>query len=226
MALAPALSQALPSVHTEDFIPDGIRTGFNGFENAPVSGWDFSGDFPHAEGGLSVAQVDGAGPAGIWMTCGAMHSAAYCFGATGHEGNFSWYPNGGDNGYTRLTRTDGLDFFNLGFLTGNAYTSVGATYLHYVLKDNGTTVLDGQVLVPQGSADRGYLGFGGGGFDEVWVSEVAVGGGRNLLAIDSIEMNAGNVSPVPEPAMVWMLGAGLACLAGRRWQSRAARSGR
>jgi hypothetical protein len=210
MTLASVASQAAPLVYTYDFIPDSTRTGFNGFESAPVDGWYFSGTFPYSEGGISVTQVTNQDPSPIWMTCGAIHATGYCFGVTGHEGQYSWYPNGGDDGFTKLTRSDGLDFGNVGFLTGNAYTTVGSTYLQYVLRENGDTVLAGQILVPKGSPDRGYLGFGGGGFDEIWVSEVSVTGGNNLLALDSIEMSA---AAVPEPTTISMFAVALAGLA-------------
>jgi len=209
LAMASVASQATPIVYTYDFIPDSTRSGFNGFENAAVDGWFFNGTFPYSEGGISVSQV-ADNPRSIWMTAGAIGAPGYSFGVTGHEGQYSWYPNGGDDGFTKLTLSNGIDFESVGFLTGNAYTSVGSTYLKYVLWDNGETVLTGQVLIPKGSPDRGYLGFGGGGFDEIWVSEVSVTGGNNALALDSIET-------VPEPTTISLLGVALLGLAvGRR----------
>lgn len=207
-AAAPLAAHAYVTVYTVDFISDSVRTGFNGFESAPAQGWYFDGTFPYSEGGISVEQV-GDAPSAIWLTCGAAHAAGYCFGVTGAEGQYSWYPNGGDEGYTKITRSNGADFDSVGFLTGNTYTTVGATYLNYTLRNDGATIVSGQILIPKNSPDRGYLGFGGGGFDEIWVSEVSVTGGRNGLAIDSIEIG---VSPVPEPASFALFGAGLAVL--------------
>ena len=208
MAFTSITSNASPIVYTYDFIANSNRTGFNGLEGAPVNGNYYAGSFPYTEGGVSVSQI-ASDPRPIWMTAGAIHAPGYPFGVTGHEGRYSWYPNGGDNGFTELTRSDGLDFYNVGFLTGNAYTSVGATYINYILLEHGITVLAGQLLVPKGSADRGYLGFGGGGFDEVRVSETSVTGGNNLFALDSIEMSA---NAIPEPNTILLLIAALAGL--------------
>lgn len=198
------IAQATPVVYTYDFIPDSSRSRFNGFENAPVSGWYYNGTFPYVEDGISVSQVADS-PKQIWMRCGAIKANGYCFGTAGHDGNYSWYPNGGDDGYTKITRADGLNFANVGFVTGNGYTISGAAYLHYVLLENGLTVLEGQILIPKNSPARGYLGFGGGGFDEILVSEPIAIVGTNVLAVDSIEMS----NFVPEPQTLALLLAGL-----------------
>jgi hypothetical protein len=204
---------ATPIVHTTDFIPDDSRSAFNGFEKADVSGWFYAGVYPYVEDGISVAQAFGAPPTSIWMTCGAIRAKGYCFGETGHEGKYSWYPSGGDSGFTVLRLADGGEFGNVGFLTGNAYTTVDDTYLKYTLVNKGAVVLTGELLVPKGSPDRGYLGFEGGGFDQIQISEIPVGGGKNLLAIDSIEMSA---LAVPEPGSLSLLVIAMAALLSRR----------
>ena len=205
-------TQAQPTVHTSDFIPDAARYAFNGFENAPTDsiGWFYDGPFPYVESGVEIAQV-AADPKRIWLTCGAIRANGYCFGVGGHEGNYSWYPSGGDNGYTQITRSGGATFESLGLLAGNSSRSTTDTYLNYSLLNDGAVVLAGRILVPMNSADSIYLGFSGGGFDAVHLSENPISGGLNGLTIDSIELAP--VTPVPEPATALLLFAGLCALA-------------
>ena len=53
-------SHAAIVVHTSDFIPDGSRTHFNGFEAIPNDGTFYTGgNGPYAEGGITVEQING-----------------------------------------------------------------------------------------------------------------------------------------------------------------------
>jgi PEP-CTERM motif len=212
--------EAQPTVHTADFIPDATRYGFNGFENAPTDsiGSFYDGPFPYVEGGVEVTQF-ATNPKPIWLKCGAIRASGYCFGPIGHEGKYSWYPNGGDNGYTQITRSGNATFESVGLLAGNSARSTTDTYLSYSLLNDGAVVLSGKLLVPMNSADSIYLGFGGGGFDEVRLSENPISGGSNSLAIDSIEL--GSLTPVPEPATALLLFAGIFALARTRRSSDA-----
>jgi hypothetical protein len=209
-------AQAMPVVHTTDFIPDLARNGFNGFERASTdaSGLFYGGAYPYVEDGIEVTQVDGDPAAQIWLTCGAIRATGYCFGQTGHEGKHSWFPNNGDSGYTRIARSGGGDFESVGFLVGNSWTSVAASYMTYSLLNDGVVVLSGRILVPQRGPDLSYLGFGGGGFDELQLSLRPIQGGDNGLALDSIELAP--FVPLPTPTTFLLVAVGLLLLGGLR----------
>jgi hypothetical protein len=194
------------TVHTADFIADGTRTNFNGFEGTPSTG---SFGSTYTEDGITVAQINGI-PNGIWTGCGG------CFGGgTGQpEGVRSWYPNGGDNGYTSITLSSGMNFTDVGFFTGNGG---GSTSLYlYVLLSGGAAVQTGNVATS--FQEGGYLGFGGGGFDTILVRSSGGGtsffdGRPNIFALDGIEL-AGVPSAVPVPTAVWLFGTALIGLFG------------
>ncbi len=196
--LLSATAQAV-TVHTTDFIADGLRTGFNGFEGIPNDGTYFTGGSgPYAEGGITVEQVNGDSGNGIWVT----------FRPPGGEGQFGWYPDGGDHGYTKITLTGGGDFSSVGMLIGSGYGNV--PQLAYELFDNGNLVASGSSSSSIGFA---YLGFSGGGFDAILLSDgfgvfSVTDGHLNALTVDAIEITGGRI---PEPAtlalMVLALGA-------------------
>lgn len=126
--LAPSAVVAAPIVHMSDFIPDGTRTHFNDFETLPnTSNYTNS----YSNGGITVTQVAGV-PGNLWTAC---------VSCSAHQGTRSWYPNGGDRGYTQITRTDGLDFVNMGLLAGNGFDIAG--YYTYDLRLDGVQVLFG-----------------------------------------------------------------------------------
>ena len=185
------------TVHTTDIIPDGTRTHFTGFEGITTE--LYSG--PWEDDGIRVEQV----PAGdIWTL----------YGPWGQEGTRSWLPNGGDNGYTRITLVDGSDFVDVGFLRGSG--TPNNTYVYYRLYDDGGFVEGGTVPPPHDIAR--YLGFSGGGFDEIRVRDGSdpsgwTPGTFNALAIDSIE-TAGAAVIIPEPLTMLGIAAGIAGLGG------------
>lgn len=184
--------QAAIIVHTTDFIPDGTRTGFNGFESIPNNGLHYTGGSgPYTEGGISVQQVNGDPGNSIWVT------------AFSPEGNFGWYPDGGDFGYTQVTLASGADFDSVGFFFATGFFA-GST-ASYTLLNNSVPVLSGTVpSVPHLSNGFLYLGFSGGGFDEIRLSDTTPGSGsQNAFAIDAIEIAA---SPIPEPATFALFG--------------------
>jgi hypothetical protein len=209
--------EASPITQVTDFIPNGSRTGFNGFEAIPIQGPPsdpisnhYSGGAgPYTEGGISVQQVNGDPGNDI--------EVAVFFHPEGQRG---WYPDGGDAGYTRITRSGGIDFDSVGFLRGSGSN---ASNLLYDLYDNSVLVLSGSVAQP-GSFAPLYLGWSGGGFDEIRVRTdcsplfpncVT----PNTLALDAIEIAPGETlpnTPVPEPASMLLVGYGLAVVARRR----------
>lgn len=203
-------AQAAPMIHFSDFIPDADRTQFNGFESIPNNGTFYTGgNGPYSEDGITVQQINGDAGNDIWVT----------YSGAQHRQHYSWYPNGGDRGYTQITRSDGLDFFDIGLLVGSGFGSRAGTVL-YDLLDNGISVLSGSF-----APGSDYLGFSGGGFDTVRLADTNITGYTgtvhdrhyNALAIDNIELRGGN--SVPEPGSMALLAAGLA---GFSWSRRRA----
>lgn len=197
-------ASALPILQTSDFIADGDRTNFVGFE-----GLSFSALLPssYSEDGVEVNQRLGK-QANISSVC-----ASACFSSP--SGQLSWYPNGGDNGYTEITRTDGSDFLDVG-LTYGGKTFV--EFIAYELLSDGVSVLFGSFANP--SADDGYIGFSGGGFDTVRLAGPNLGvnlssfgdGTSQALPIDDIELRSLVASDVPVPVTLALFGLGLAGL--------------
>lgn len=215
-ALSAFSANAAPTLQTSDFIPDGSRTGFNGFENIPNDGISFTGGSgPYTEGGINVEQINGDTGNGIWVT--------YNFGGQ-HQGNTSWYPDGGDLGYTQITLLGGGDFASVGMLLGTGFSS--NSFYFYDLLDGGVSVLSG--FLP--GAFSQYLGFSGGGFDTVRIADCGgecdpntttfTDGHLNALAVDSIEViGVTTGGTVPEPgSMILVVTGGLIGLALRRRQ--------
>ena len=198
-------AQAAPTVQFSDFIPDAARNHFNGFENIPNDGTFYTGGAgPYTEGGITVQQINGDSGNDIWVTNSNLGGL--------QQGSYSWYPSSGDFGYTQITLSGGSEFQNVGMAVGSGFGG-GAQTVLYELLDKGVTVLAGS-YAPGGS---GYLGFAGGGFDTILLSDSSdasyVGsvtdGHFNALTLDSIEA-------VPEPGTLALVTAGLAGFGGFR----------
>jgi len=192
------------SVVTTDSIPDENRSNFNGFESNPCPS-PSSGNCPpiYTEDNIRVEQINGQGD-DIWLTYFTP------------EGSLGWYPNGGDNGYTSITLEDGGPILDIGFLRGSGSN---ANILLFELWNSGVMVQSGSV--PHQQVTEGtYLGFLGGGFDEVRIRDGAnivsfFDQSINALAIDAIELSSGNVvitgsvaPPQPVPGLS-LLGLGI-----------------
>lgn len=205
IAAAGSPEAAAVTLRTTDFIPTPSRTNFNGFEGITTSPllvqtW--------TEDGVRVDQVNGDS-GGIWTDGVAQGLVA--------EGGRSWYPNGGDNGYTTIKKADGSAFESVGFLAGDG------GFLGFLLYE----ILDGAAVVLSGSTAHTnafhYVGFSGGGFTEVRVRSAGnllgtfyTAPTNNSLILDSIELAGG---AVPEPTAVAL--AGLALFLGARGDRRA-----
>ncbi len=198
-------------VHTSDFIVNSDRTNFNGFEGLSTPGTgqilangvfilNDPSEATYEEDGIVVTQifdqfVAGNESFGIWTT----HFPS--------EGTRDWYPNGGDDGYTRITRLGDLDFFNVGF---DVSSGTGGNKYLFILLNDGSIVSQGNVNRPNGHS---YLGFSHGGFDEILVRSIDsplsnpefYDMSLNGLSIDEIELSG----VIPEPTSIILLGIGL-----------------
>lgn len=175
-----SVTQAV-TIYGSDFIPDGQRTNFVSFSAGTYSNLVF------IENGVRIQQVNGQAEDGTYFN---------------NYGN--WYPNGGDSGYTKITKNNGTDFVNIGFLV---YSGGGATTGAYRLYQDGVFVTGGTFSI--GGYYNFYVGFGGGGFDEIHVRDFystapttanhvnLYNGTLNALGLDSIELSG---TAVPEPS--------------------------
>lgn len=218
LAFVPCVALAAPIVQTTNFIGN-TYTHFNGFESAISQA---SGAYPgdsHTEGGIKVTQLY-APNFGKSIRTNSV--------AGGFEGNQSWGPPGGDFGWTDITKSDGSDFMDVGFLIGSAYGSAvsgganraGSVYVYYELWNNGAKVFS-DTLAGQ-SVDAHWLGFSGGGFDQIKLRDggdrvtaldLSAVGFANGLFIDSIKTagdGAGDGGRVPEPGTLALAGLAVA----------------
>jgi len=185
------------SVVSLDHIYLSQRSHFNGFE--AISS-DILTATSYTEQGIAVSQINGD-LTGILTS----HDPG------GRMGIRTWSPQGGDHGYTRITRQSGGDFWDVGMLTGSSMP--GQATLLFDLFNNGSSAQSGSL---NHSLSFSYLGFLGGGFDEIRLRDAAISsakfndGSFNALALDSIELR--DVSAVPLPAALPLFLTGLAGL--------------
>ncbi len=207
VAAQPAMAATL---NTTDFIVS--PTNFNGFEGTPQM---FGGFGPsYTEDGISVTQANMGGNA-IWTT---YLTPTDPFGYVGNfQGNRSWYPYGGDNGYTVIRMASNAAFGDVSFLVGSGYYGSTDVGIYFELALAGNVVQSGTT---QAGYDAHWLGFQGGGFDEIRLRDnsgqaiASLSGGYNALAVDSIKVSG--AVPEPETYALMALGLGVLGLAKRR----------
>ena len=202
--LGAGAGQAAIIVETSQFIA--TPTFFNGFENITSSPntstllglTSYDDNTSYGEGGITVDE-DALG-GGIWLNYPSN---------IGGQGNYGWYPDGGDTGFTKITLTGGEDFRDIQFLAGTGFRA-GVYSMAFELLENDTVVDGGNILLA--SYPMSWVGFSGGGFNTVEIqaeiTDVPFSSSNfNGLAIDSI--GADPASAVPEPNALVLLGSGL-----------------
>lgn len=202
----PSILYAL-TIHTSDFIQDDDRAYFNGFEGLPDSP-NTTMDYVYTEDNIRVEQIVNPN---IYDQFPQIWVAGV---PDGPEGNNAWYPNGGDYGYTMITMEDGGEFSNLGLLVGSG-GGLQTTHVMFELFYQGNLVSSGNVDF---LFDFQYLGFSDEIFDTLLLRDTRVDpsgvsfldSNINTLSIDNIE-----VSSVPAPSALYLLGLGLMLLYGR-----------
>lgn len=135
------------TAHLEDIVP--VPTAINDFEAAPggLIGNNWS------QQGIRATQVNGDPPNSIWTQAG------FGFGAR------SWYPDAGDDGWTRITLDSGENFDSASFFGGaGILTAEEGQTLYFELLDDGLLVLNG---TRDSEFWGSWFGFSGGDFDEI-----------------------------------------------------------
>ncbi len=232
--IIPAVIATIPVAHGAVFQTGNFITTpefSNGFEGIGVDPFPDNTGNTYSEGGITVSYIGTIIPdarlihtpasPGIWTTWTQ---------AIGGSGNYGWYGPG--TGYTAIKLTSGAEMQSIQFLIGSGW-GLQTSYLEYELRNGGTLVGSGVVPVGTGNlstagwangevnhdGSMAYMGFTGGGFDEVWLQNQ--GGPASNFDPNAFEAAAiDNISAtsVPEPQSVAHVAFGLALLGVlRRW---------
>jgi hypothetical protein len=206
LATALPLAAGAATVHLANIVP--VASAINNFELAPANvatTW--------SQQGVRATQVAGdPGADAIWLASGL------------GNGFRSWYPDAGDNGWTRLTLDSGNNFDAISFFGGSGWITPPQT-MYFELADDGVVVLSGTLPATFGGS---WFGFAGGDFDEVRLraSQGFVDGlfscpsggpgpnsGCNAAWVDDIRVGA---AVVPLPTTAWLVLPALLAAAGTR----------
>jgi hypothetical protein len=204
---------AAASVHLANIVADPV--GVMDFEDVPAA--LINGALGHSAQGIRIQQVGGDPGLDIWTTSGFGNGRA-------------WYPDGGDDGWTRITRTGGENFEAVSFFGGSGWITPPQT-LYFELADDAVVVLSGTL---DASFAGSWFGFAGGDFDELRIrasqgfvtglDDCPSGGAGgasnscNFFWADDIRIGAARTpGEVPLPSTAWLvLPALLAATATRR----------
>lgn len=212
------------AVHLFDAVP--VADAVNDFEAAPATVAD-----AWVQQGIRVSQVQGdVGADAIWLASGL------------GLGQRSWYPDAGDNGWTRITRVDGEAFAAVSMLAGSGWLGPPQE-IFYQLQNGGAVVSSGTIAA---DFDGRWITFSGGDFDSVLLRAGRAplqsltdcpGAGDetdeltacNFLWLDhvkigALELGPGGELPVPGTALLAAAGLAVGWRLGRPRRSGAAAS--
>ena len=192
VATACSGANAALTVQTTDFLAG--YTNYNGFEGMGSTS-SFTG--PYTEGGITVEYI---GTASIWSDSQAA------------EGNYSWYPNGGGTGYTRITFGGPINAVE--FQAGSGWFGT-ADSLQYDVLLGAVSVGSGQIAGLSNYTGFKFYGFSGTSFDEVRLqAQRGSVTGFDATAFEAGAYDAinfgGSTSVVPEPAGLALMITGFA----------------
>ena len=191
------------SVQTSEFIFGG-GTNFTGFEGFGAMGGGTQAP-SYSEDGIDVVYVGDT--VGIWTES-----------QTTPDGMYSWYPNGGGNGYTRFTFEDANAFQ---ILLSSGFYPGPTTALAWEVRLDGALVDTGLLIGYAPNYEEGWVffGFSDGLFDEVRL-QVRFDPGpfspnaSEAGAYDAVTLTRAIPDGVPEPASWAMMIAGFGLVGG------------
>lgn len=142
----------------------------------------------------------------------------FSWDAPGLDGSEMFYASTGSLEQTEITRTTGEDFSDIDMQISSGWTpnAIGPVYLWVQLLNDGNLVFESNIDIQSGD----YVGFVGGGFDEILIGSYASEAvrdardpaARNAIAIDNISVG----TFVPTPGGISLLLAGGLLASGRR----------
>ncbi|NUM33150.1 MAG: hypothetical protein HUU50_01260 [Candidatus Brocadiae bacterium] len=187
-------SYAVPVLSTTDIIADNSRSHFMAMNGTGILE---NGNTKYTENGITIELVN--------------------HGSNTFNAGFA-YMGGGNTGYVRLKMANSEDFQSVGFLHGSGGSS---NWGDWSLYNDGQLVASGTFYVGYGgynpnhsyySTGKGYLGFTGGGFDEIRVRD-NYSPPNSAFGLHTIEV--ANVT-VPETSTLFLCLIGLFLLFYRR----------
>ncbi len=198
-------------LHMADIVP--VPSAVNDFEavNQDLlnSTW--------AQQGIRVTQINGDQPQGIWTASGL------------GLGQRSWYPDAGDDGFSRITLDNGNNFNQVSFFVGSGWITPPQA-LYFELLDDGNVVLNGHLN--DATFLGQWMGFSGGDFDEIRLratqapslgslDDCAVDAPNrcNYLWLDNIKISSSG-RQLPEPVTLALVSGALIAMLGRRRSSQ------
>jgi hypothetical protein len=212
------------TVESTNFISS--PTYFNGFERIgprttyhPNSQYGFDLSFPfnrnYSEGGITVRDVMTINDPNVF----GVH-VGWAQPAWGGDGNYNWYSVG--IGYTDIRLRNHGEIQSIQFLEGSGHLN-NTDYVAYELLNHGVVVATGTILdltscciAGTGSGFYQYIGFSGGGFNEVRIQ-----GDQGLTAFNPLNPSTFAIDDiavipvqhgVPEPSTWAMMLIGFAGL--------------
>ncbi len=210
LAATLAFTAQAASVHLADIVaaPSGVMD----FEDAPDL---FNGAIGRNTNGIRIQQLNSDGGNDIWS-------------ASGLGNGRSWYPDAGDNGWTRIRLVGGANFEALSFFGGSGWITPPQS-LYFELADDGVVVLSGTLAA---TFTGSWFGFAGGDFDEVRLRASqgqvmglfdcpsggagGVNSSCNFAWLDDIRVGAAVLLPLPSTAWLALLALLAAAISTRR----------
>jgi hypothetical protein len=218
MALSVSGASAI-TVETTNFISS--PTYFNGFEgvagNVPVF---LPGPTPktvsYSEGGITVS------------------ASGISFGALEPVGSYDYWNGVGQSqwyaplyGYSDIRLTSGGNFQSLQFLASSGFRGITTTFIAYQVLELSSVIAFGTLAIDAFCCDVGagwqFVGFSGGGFDEVRVQAYSTADSAQFNAANFQAIALDNVAAVPQvplPPSIVLQATGLGLLGLLGWRRK------